>query len=235
MNIKRKRVLVLVNTWSRIVKDNIKSREQAIEILKKCYEELGVEPIRGTTSSPDLYDKDMASLYVIGKWGLGIDRDVDKDILQSLFHIEIFIENIIDKIKNVSSYEEFCGQELELCKTIDDRLVARILRYIFTLYYFGFIDRNMFIELMRKIYIVLKPMEDTVKRFTKFVIAYEVGKKIIENDIKNKLDINMIKNTIALDIGIPNTLPSVGYIVDVAKYFFEFPQNLANSLKSENK
>lgn len=235
MNIKRKRVIVLVNAWSRIVRENIVSREQAVKILQTCYEELGVEPIRGSSLTPDLYDKDMASLYIIGKWGLGIDRELSREILEKLFDIEIKIEKIIEYIQNVSSYEELCSKDSELCKSIDDKLVARVLRFLFTLYYFGFIDRQYFIQLMKKIYNVLKPMEETIRRFTKFIIAYEVGKKISENEIKTKIDINMTKNAIALDFGIPNTLPSIKYIVEVTKHFFEIPQKLINSLKSGNK
>lgn len=235
MNMKRKRVIALVNAWSKIVKDNITSREQVKEVLQKCYEELGVEPIRGSSSSPDLYDKDMVSLYVIGKWGLGIDKELSKEVFEKIFSTEIAIENIVNVINKTSSYEEFCKEDAELCKSLDDKLVARVLRFMFTLYYFGFIDRAAFAQFMRKIYTVLKPMEDTIKRFAKFVIAYEVGKKIAENEIKTKIDLNMEKNAVALDLGIPNALPSVGYILEVAKHFFEIPQNLAISLKGENR
>ncbi|MEM1644500.1 MAG: DUF2192 domain-containing protein [Ignisphaera sp.] len=235
MNMKRKRVIALVNAWSRIVKENIASREQVREILQKCYEELGVEPIRGSSSSPDLYDKDIVSLYIIGKWGLGVDKELSREVFEKIFSIEIVIEDIANKIQKISNYEEFCKENAELCKSLDDKLVARILRFMFTLYYFGFIDRTTFVQFMRKIHTILKPMENTIKRFAKFVIAYEVGKKIAENEVKTKIDLNMEKNAVALDLGIPNALPSVGYILEVAKHFFEIPQNLAISLKGENR
>ncbi|MEM1541057.1 MAG: DUF2192 domain-containing protein [Ignisphaera sp.] len=235
MNIKRKRVTAIVNAWSRIVKENILTREQAVDILKKSYEEMGIEPIRGSSASPDLYDKDMASLYIIGKLGLAINEELAKEIIENIFSIEILLEKVVDIIKKVASYDELCRDYSEICKNLDDRLAARLLRYIFTMYYFGFIDRASYFEMLRKTYIVLRPLEETVKRFIRFVIAYEVGKKMSENEIKNKTSLNMVKNMIALDIGIPHTLPSTRYIIDVAKHFFEIPQNLVNSLKSENK
>ncbi|MEM1526184.1 MAG: DUF2192 domain-containing protein [Ignisphaera sp.] len=235
MNLKRKRVIALVNAWSRIVKENITSREQVKEVLQRCYEELDVEPIRGSSSSPDLYDKDIVSLYIVGKWGLGIDKDLSREIFKNIFNLEIVIEKIVDKIQKSSSYEELCKEDSKLCESLDDKLVARILRYMFTLYYFGFIDRTIFAQFMRKAYLVLKPMEDTIKRFAKFVIAYEVGKKMVENEIKSKIELNMEKNAVALDLGIPNALPSIGYILEVTKHFFEIPQNLTNSLKSEHR
>lgn len=232
MNIRRKRIMALVNTWSKIVRDNIVSRGQAVEILRKCYEELGVEPIRGASLSHDLYDKDMGSLYIVGKWGLGIDKELSKEVLENLFSTELRIEHVVEKIQRVSSFDELCKEDADTCKSIDDKLTARILRFVFTLYYFGFIDRTMFIQLIRKIYSVLKPAEETVRRFARFIIAYEVGKKIAESEIKSRIDLNMAKNTVALDIGIPNALPSLSYIIEVAKHFFELPQDLINSLKS---
>lgn len=234
MNIKRKRISVLVNVWSKILKEGITSREIVVDLLRRSYEEAGVEPIRGSSFSPDIYDKDMASLYIVGKLGLGIDKELDRTILDKIFPVETMIEGIVDKILKVSDYEELCRSDENICKALDDKLVARILRYVFTLYYFGFIDKNTFFSFMRKAYQVLKPMEETIRRFAKFVIAYEVGRKISENEVKNKLDINMVKNTVALEIGIPNALPSLGYIADVAKHFFELPHNLVNSLKSKN-
>lgn len=235
MDLKRKRILALVNAWSRIVKEGITSRDRAVEILKKCYEELRIEPIRGTNLPPDLYDKDMAALYIVGKLGLGIDRDINGEVLAKLFSMEMAVEDVINKLRISLSYEDFCRNSENICKILDDKFIARVLRYIFTMYYFGFIDRRAFIELMRKAYTVLKPMEETIRRFTKFVIAYEVGKKIAENEVKTRMELNMAKNTIALDFGIPNALPSASYIVDVARHFFNLPQDLVNSLKSENK
>lgn len=235
MNIRRKRVIALVNSWSKIISENITTREQAIEILKKSYEETGAEPIRGSSVSPDLFDKDMASLYIVGKWGLGIDKELSKEVLEKIFSIEIAVEKIIDSLRKTTSYEDFCREFEEICKNLDERLVARMLRYAFTLYYFGFIDRQEFFDILRKTYTVLKPLEETVKRFTKFVIAYEVSRKISENEIKNRTNLNMIKNLVALDIGIPHTVPTTKYIIDVAQHFFELSQDLINNLKSENK
>jgi hypothetical protein len=232
---KRKRIIALVNAWSRIIRENITSREEATKILQMCYKEIGVEPIRGSSSSPDLYDKDMASLYIIAKWGLGLDKELSKDVLEKLFDVEIKIEKILEILKNVSNYDEFCSRDPELCKSVDDKLVARILRFLFTMYYFEFMDKQTFVQLMRKVYNVFKPMEETVRRFAKFVIAYEVGKKLADNEIKTKIDINIAKNTIAIDFGIPNILPSISYIIEVSKHFFEIPQNLVNSLKSRDK
>lgn len=232
MNLRRKRVQALVNAWSKIIREGAVSRDRAAEILKKCYEELKIEPIRGVSLSPDLYDKDLISLYIIGKLGLGIEKEFGKDNIKKLFYIETKIEHIVNKFKNVSSYEELCKEDAELCSGLDDKFVARILRYIFTMYYFGFIDRETFVELIRKSYTILKPMEETVRRFAKFVIAYEVGRKAIESEIRTKMELNMVKNTIALDLGIPNALPSTGYIIDVAKYFFNLPRDFINNLKS---
>ncbi len=234
MDIKRRRISVLVNVWGSIVKDSKIDRDGVVEILRREYESAGVEPIRGSSKPPDIYDKEMISLYIIGKWGLGIDREVGKEFMGRIFSKEIAMEKVIEGIKNTNSFDELCKAVEDICKSIDDGFIARVLRFVFTLYYFGFINNAELISILRKSYNIFVNNRETIQRFVKFYIAYEVGQKIASRDIKNSLDLNMNKNILALEIGIPKTLPSTSYISEVARHFFNMPKDFLKSLKTSS-
>ncbi|MEL9939558.1 MAG: DUF2192 domain-containing protein [Ignisphaera sp.] len=234
MNLRRKRIEAITTTWSIIVSKPVKKREEAIDILKSVYSNMGVEPIRGSSSPPDLYDKEMASLYIIGKWGLGIDKELDEETLKSLFSTEITFETMMKALASSTSKEDFCKAIGDLCSRLSDSFIARFLRFVFTLYYFGFAKFEDLAMIMRKLYNFFEPLQETVRRFAKFVIAYEVGSRIASGQVKNQLDINMAKNVVALEIGIPKAVPSTGYIIEVSKHFFTLPENIVKNISVSN-
>jgi hypothetical protein len=230
VNLRRKRIEALTTVWSIIVSKPVLKREEVVEILKSVYESMNVEPIRGASSPPDLYEKELSSLYIIGRWGLGIDKDLQEDVLKNVFSLEIQFEQMWNSLKKASSQEEFCKELREICSKISEGIMARFLRFIFTLYYFGFIKFEELISSLRKLYSFFNNLQDTIKRFTKFVIAYEIGLRIESGKIKAPLELNMEKNLLALNIGIPKTVPSTSYIIEVSKHFFTLPNNVIKSL-----
>ncbi|MEM0026527.1 MAG: DUF2192 domain-containing protein [Ignisphaera sp.] len=234
MNLRRKRVEAITTAWSIIVSKPAKRREEAIDILKSVYSSMGVEPIRGSSSPPDLYDKEMASLYIIGKWGLGIDKELDDETLKSLFSTEMVFETMMKTLSITTSREGFCEAMGDLCSRLSDSFIARFLRFVFTLYYFGFAKFEDLAMIMRKLYNFFEPLQETVRRFAKFVIAYEVGSRIASGQIKSQMDINMSKNIIALEIGIPKAIPSTSYIIEVSKHFFTLPDNIVKNILISN-
>jgi len=67
----KNRIQAAVTILSELTKqlDSI-DRAKAVSVLKSMYESRKIQPIRGKSQPPDLYDKEMATLYVIGKYGL---------------------------------------------------------------------------------------------------------------------------------------------------------------------
>jgi hypothetical protein len=232
MNAKRLRIIAAVNVWGELLRLKIASREDAINIIKNIYKDTNVEPIRGASSPPDIFDKEMITIYIIGKWGLGLDKEMLIEMLDSLFNKEVMLEKLYNSILQGNSRDEICREIKELCEKLDEALIARELRFAFTLYYFGFTEYGNLVTLLRKIYMFFPEFQETVRRFTKFVIAYEVGSRISSGKIKNDIELNMTKNVIALDIGIPRALPSTSYIVEVSKHFFNLQENILKSLKT---
>jgi len=236
MNFKRRRIEALTTVWSIIVSKPELKREEVVEILKSVYRSMGVEPIRGAGNPPDLYDKELSSLYVIGKWGLGIDKDLREEVFKDVFSMEIQFELMWGALRKANSKEEFCRELKEVCSKLDEGMAARFLRFAFTLYYFGFIKFEELTSILKKLYSFFDSLQDTVRRFTKFVIAYEIGLKIASGKLKTALELNMEKNVLALNIGIPKAVPSTGYIIEVSKHFFTLPSNVTkNLIRAESK
>ncbi len=233
MDIRRKRIRVLVDTWSDIMRSGIESREKAIEILQKVYSEAGIEPIRGASNPPDLYDKEMISLYIIGKWGLGIDKELPPEFFEKVFWKEVLIERALNVLDSVDSEEELYQKLPDIRDVLDDGFVARMLRFAFTLYYFGFETEERFRTVLQKVYKLLPRFEETIRRFAKFFIAYKMGERIERNEIKNKMELNIEKNLLALELSIPKAVPSNSYVVEVAKHYFTLPKKLIEELRKE--
>ncbi|MEM1649396.1 MAG: DUF2192 domain-containing protein, partial [Sulfolobales archaeon] len=87
MDVRRKRLKILVDIWSMILERRDLSREELIEILRREYERNNVEPFRGVSKSQDLYEKDLISLYLVGLYGLGLESEIS-DIISRVLEPE---------------------------------------------------------------------------------------------------------------------------------------------------
>lgn len=224
--------MAAVNVWGEILRSSIVKREDAVSIVESVYRSMNVEPIRGASRPPDIFDKEMITIYVIGKWGLGLDKEVPTEIINSVFGKEILIERLYSSILQYDSREDVCRGIDEICRGIDDSLIARTLRFAFTLYYFDYIGYAAMVSFIRKLYKLFPEFQETVRRFVKFVVAYEVGTRISSGRVRSDIELNMAKNVIALEIGIPKALPSINYIVEVSKHFFTMQEDTLKSLKT---
>lgn len=231
----RKRVQVLTAAWSEIMVKNLRTRKEVVEVLKGLYEKFKVEPIRGASNPPDLYDKDMASLYAVGKWGLGLDKELPEDLFNAIFPDEIAMDKMLAALREADSRDALCSKVGTLCEKVNDSFIARFLRFVFTLYYFGFTDRKVLLEVLKKVYNFFPELQETVRRFAKFVVAYEVCLKMASGSVKSRLKLDLARNLAALEIGVPKAVPSFKYMVEVCKHFFKLPTKLVESLKGDGR
>jgi len=233
MDLRRRRIRVLVDAWSEVMLRNAKTREEVIEILKRMYEEHGVDPIRGASMPPDLFDKDMISLYIVGKYGLGLDAELPNEFFEVVFPLELSIERFIDKL--LSNPSTACEEEKDFCSSLDDGRVARVLRFAFTKMYFGFSTEEEFKKVLKSLYQLLPQFAETVRRFARFYIAYRVGEMIAKGHVRNRMEMSLAKNAIALELSIPKAVPSNKYIIEVAKHYFQIPERLRNEVEGREQ
>ncbi|MEB3798466.1 MAG: DUF2192 domain-containing protein, partial [Caldisphaeraceae archaeon] len=88
-----KRKSVLMDLWSDIVSlwENTPckvDRDSIVDMLKLKYKKENIEPIRGASEPRDLFDKELTSLYVLGKYGMGLEVQYP-DLFDKVFKVEV--------------------------------------------------------------------------------------------------------------------------------------------------
>ncbi len=232
----RKRIQIIVDLLGEIVRHgNVTTREELRELVKQTYEKYGIVPIKGKASPPDLYDKEIASLYVIAKYGLALD-DEYPSLFSNLFYTEEKYEEAIKKILE-DKYEEARKLLLEASSQdqIDSNTVARMLRVAFTKLLFGFITEEEFAEILRKTAEAIPEEERTVRNFVRFYIAFKVAEMISKGEIRNKGFKEASKKAIGLRLGFPRIAPRDDYIEAIAKEVFMVPDKILEKILVVNR
>ncbi len=232
----RKRIQIIVDLLGEIIrKGNVTSREELRELIKETYEKHGIVPIKGKATPPDLYDKEIASLYVIAKYGLALD-DEYPSLFDNLFRTE---EKYEEAIKNIleNNYEEARKNLIEASSQgqIDSNTVARMLRVAFTKLLFGFITEDEFAKILKKTAEAIPEEERTVRNFVRFYIAFKVAEMISRGEIRNKGFKEASKKAIGLRLGFPRIAPRDDYIEAIAKEVFMVPDKVLEKVLLTNK
>ncbi len=229
VSLKRKRVKAYVDALSELILMDNPTREAAVEILKKALEAGGVEPFRGVTKPPDIYEKELMSLYVIGSRGLDIHEEYGDKFSKAFYKEKLYDDLLkVAESDDVSSLKDRFKQLLG--REVEDSDIARLLRLIMTLYYLDFINYNHVVTLLKKISAAFPEYIDTVRRFVKFFIAIKISSDIASGLIKNKMRKDLAKQLISLDIGISRAVPSDRYIREIAKILFNIPKEVVSKV-----
>lgn len=230
MDIKRLRIKIYVDVLGTIVNKRTLSREDAVNLLKKIFEELNLEPIRGASKPPDIYEKELISLYIIAKYGLNILGDYPE--LVKLFYKEILLEEAINTLMN--DPPEIARSKIEkLLPYLDESTLSKILRFGFTLTYLDFKDKKFMINLIKNCYSVFPDKSDIIRRFTKFFIAASVADEILKGRIKDSLNKEIEKHALSAEIGIPKATPNDEYLAKVSLALYDI--DVRNILRVKHK
>ncbi len=233
----KKRIQIAVNILSEIIRRGEQlDRKNVVEILRRTYEKQGLKPLKGKATPEDIYDKEMSSLYVIGKYGLGLDEEYP-GLFNKIFYLEKLYEEVIDKILS-GEYDSARNMLKGASPTgvIDSNTIARVLRVVFTKTILGFIDENEFAKILQETAKAFPEEERTVKNYARFYIAFRIAEAIYRGEIRNKTYKEAYKRALALRLGFPLSTPSDEYIAIIAKEVFNIPDNILNktlSLKKE--
>jgi len=233
----RRRIRVIVNILNNIIRrqDEI-GRKDVVEMLRKSYEKHKLKPFKGKANPPDLYDKELVSLYVVGRYGLGLDEDYPS-LFEKIFYIEKELEKAVDLIMS-GRYEEarLVLKNISPSNVVDSNTVARMLRIPFTKLLFGFMSEEDFSKILLKTREALPEEEKTVKNYVKFYIAFKIAEAIYRGEARNRSYKEALKKALALRIGFPKTYPSDDYIALIAKDVFNVPDDvLEKTLSMEKK
>ncbi|ADL18562.1 hypothetical protein ASAC_0154 [Acidilobus saccharovorans 345-15] len=214
-----------MNVWNNIISvwdsGQQVDRQGAIELLRREYESLKITPIKGSADPSDLYDKELTSLYVMGKYGMGLDEQYPEQF-DSLFNLEIKLEQAASML--IAEGVNAKDKVLMLLGTVDGNTVARILRIGLTKVYFGFADDSHMKQLSDAISAAFPERADDVNRFLKFYSAFKVALAIEQGSVRDRLTKEALKEAVAIQLGRGReAVPSDRYIVKIASEVFKVP------------
>jgi len=229
LNAKRRRVKAYVNALSDLISSDNPSRELAIQLVKKYLESVNVEPFRGASKPEDIYEKEMISLYVIATRGLGINSEF-RELMSKVFNKELTYEDTYLLLSRDAPPEIIREEIRALVGNIDESYITRVLRYALILYHLDFESFENVIRVLKKAYQAFPEFSDAVRRFTKFVISVKLAEEISQGIIKNKIEKEIRKQLISLEIGLPKSTPSDDYVMKVAKVTYEISDTLLSKI-----
>lgn len=210
----KERVKAITEIWSLITQNwESISRDDLIEIVKNTYLQQNIKPFRGFNAN-NLYEKELISVYVIGKHGLGLFEE-NKDIFNKLFNKEQEYESVAKLVLDNKIEEAFV-------KSNNNKdILARALRTVFTETVFSFETEDKMYKCLRNLDKSDKDeIKHTAKSFSRFYTAFKLAEGIAERTIKDRLTYIATKKAIAISIGIDYPLPKVNYVSLIAKEVF---------------
>ena len=224
------RVSIAVDLLSRLLREHIVDRSLAAEMLRAAYEEHGLSPIMGASTPPDIYDKELATLYVVARYGLGLDEEEPR-WFQALFSREIAYEEAAKLIEGGAPREEI---ERVLGGRLDENQVARILRVVTTKILLGYADEEELFRLLRRIPEVLPEYAQVARKYARFYIALRLAEAIATRRVRDRITKEAEKQALAARIGLEKIIPDDKYIALIAQRLFHQPKGrLSKILKLE--
>ncbi|AEB94281.1 MAG: DUF2192 domain-containing protein [Metallosphaera sp.] len=210
----RERIKVITDLWGNILdKWDELDRSNLLLMVQDTYEKNGIKPFRGFKST-NLYEKELISLFVIGKEGLGLYDDY-RQVFDKLFPLE---EKFYDVAKAII---EKTPEDAYLLAGNDKDVLARALRLIFTEVIFSFSDEEKLIKVLRILGSSTNDgIKHTAKSFSRFYTAFKLAESLAEGNIRDKMNYIAMKKALAISIGIEYPLPKSSYVALISREVF---------------
>ncbi|TDA37414.1 hypothetical protein DSO05_00450 [Candidatus Nezhaarchaeota archaeon WYZ-LMO7] len=210
---------------SLILAGSISNRSEAVEKLAEAYRKRDIGPIRGW-SAKNLYDKEMAMVYLIGKHGLGLDFD-DNLTLSQVFSAELKYEEICRRIlegaKPIDVIQEVMG-------SVDKNIIFRILRLMLTAVVLGFKDEGELLKLHKALSEEFKEYGRGFRSFMKFYVALRVAEKIAVKEVRSRSEKEALKLALCLRSDVERGAPPDELISLISKEVFGVPKSVMNKV-----
>jgi len=221
-DIYKPKVKALTDIWSIIMqKPDSYNREEAKILLEEKYKKEGILPFRGFNAN-DVYEKELSSLYVIGKYGLGLDEEAE-----SLFSRVFYVEENYEKIETIIRHGNPKGA-FEAAERSKDSL-ARSLRLLFTMVVFSLAEEDILLNDLRTLFNSdTDEIKHTAKSFSRFYTAFRLAEGIAEGTIRDKYTFIASKKAISIKIGIDYPLPREDYVALISSNVFDVKDKVIN-------
>jgi len=212
--IHRDRVNICTKIWSSIVKGDISSRKKARKVLATEYKKNSIEPLRGR-SKIDLADKELITLYLVGKYGLGLYEEYPL-VFKKIFSKEIVFEEVLNKILEHPEKAEEILKETYGNK-LNENIIFRIIRLCFTAIVLGFRSEDDLVKLVSILKKVFPELRKRFLSFIKFYVAFRIAERIVGGELRNRIEKEALKHSLCIKFGEEKCAPSDDFIRYIAK------------------
>ncbi len=222
----RDRIETAVELVGEAINEDWDREKLKVELVKK-YKERGIEPLKGLATPPDLIDKELATVYAVAKYGLGLEEEVKA--LDYEKKLEKAAELILEKGRDARD------EVLALLGEMNGNVLSRIFRVVFTPVVLGFRKEEDLIKLLHRAAEAFPEQEVTVRKYAKFYIAFRVAEAIASGNVRNKIEKEALKQSLSIRLGIPKVNPDDNYIASIAVSVFKVnPKKLERVLKMKS-
>jgi len=229
------RIEVAVDLWDKILRGQITSRTQLEEQLYIMYKQRGIEPFRGF-SKIRIYDKEIATVYVVGRYGLGFGDDII-NATKHIFNVEYRCDKAYTLLKN-NGFQNISEIKYEVRELIDSNIlglgledrVFRFMRYVFTGTILEFFEEQEFIKTYNVLKEIFSELGDKLIRYVKFYVAFKVAELIALGQVKDPIEKKIFKYAQCVRINVPMCSPSDALIREVALRVYKVPKKVLDKL-----
>lgn len=235
----KKRKSILMDLWNDLItiwESNPKkvTREYVIERLKNEYNKEKLSPIKGASDPKDLFDKEMASLYVLGKYGMGLEMQYP-ELFDSVFSQEIKMDQV-NEILLSDDLDSKKDKILAIIGGINGNTIAKIMRLGLTKEYFGFADQKSVAKLADSLKKTFPDQENEVNKYMKFYAAFKISKAIDDGTVRNRITKEALRQALAIELNIDKkNMPKDNYIMKIASDAFNIPRKVIRQIFPYNK
>jgi len=209
---------------------SIATRSEAVDKLAEAYKKRGIGPIRGW-SSKNLYDKEMAMVYVVGKYGLGLDFN-EHQMLSKILSAEVDYERIYSEVLRGGRPSEVMQM---IVGNTDKSTIFRVLRLALTAVVLGFEPEENLMRLYWSLAEEFKQYKRGFFTFMRFYIALRVAEKIALREIKSRNEKEAFKLALCLKNNAKNMAPPDELIALISREVFGVPNRVVSRILGVSK
>jgi len=205
------RINACLDLISKALRGELRSREDLVLELERIYSQRGVEPIRGRTKI-NIFDKEVCTVYVVAKYGLGLDPDEYKDFYEKFLNAELRAERAAERLL-AGEGERAVAEEMGVA---DENTVFRIARLEATAVLMGFKSEERLSTLLARLEEAFPQLTQKIQGFKRFFIAFTVAQAIAVGKVTTRFEKETLKHALCIKLNASKAAPSDDLIGDIA-------------------
>ncbi|GAB6945031.1 DUF2192 domain-containing protein [Vulcanisaeta sp. JCM 14467] len=231
------RIEAATEIWSKIMRNEVSTRNQLEELVYIVYKQKGIEPFRGL-SKVRIYDKEIATIFIVGKYGLGLLDGELTNAFKNIFNVEITCDEIYNFLKARNFQLNDNNDTEQLRKMVDNEVLGprteergfRLLRYVFTGTIMRFFPEEDFIGTYRALSAAYPDLAGRFMRYVRFYVAFRVAEDIALGNIKKVEEKKIMKYTHCLRLNLTKCAPHDKLIREIALRVYKVPRKVLDRL-----